>query len=361
MEKAKIENITFDEEDAKLIKLRSDLLLKAKAIQYSILPKLNVVLEEALSRVRKCYGIEVFKEDSIVTTSPNFRPNRKNELKVDYTWAITGITGTRKPIWNGFKRTDGKPVAIIGYSLGFAFSENGLDLMFTPSNIDNLTDDSLTKPLVFLRRNSHVVQTILNISGIRYRHLYFDEEDNAIIAFDKFVDRLVDAKVYDLDFWRDKKLPIGLDDLNDLIDSFIIFYPIYDSVLRIAKGQKDIFKELISKLKIKHLSSNEEVNTEEENGNQAEHILTEEEKDLLSQSIDGKKIAKAGIRWQVMERDDFKCVACGVSAKDGAILHVDHIIPRSKGGKDVMDNYQTLCHQCNIGKSNKSQVNLRKE
>jgi 5-methylcytosine-specific restriction endonuclease McrA len=48
-----------------------------------------------------------------------------------------------------------------------------------------------------------------------------------------------------------------------------------------------------------------------------------------------------------------------MSAKEGAILHVDHIIPRSKGGKDEMDNYQTLCHKCNIGKSNKSQIDLR--
>ncbi len=42
------------------------------------------------------------------------------------------------------------------------------------------------------------------------------------------------------------------------------------------------------------------------------------------------------------------------------ILHVDHIIPRSKGGKDELDNYQTLCHICNIGKSNKNDTNLRK-
>ncbi|MCR5621132.1 MAG: HNH endonuclease [Treponema sp.] len=68
---------------------------------------------------------------------------------------------------------------------------------------------------------------------------------------------------------------------------------------------------------------------------------------------------RASIRWQVFERDDFRCVACGASASDGAILHVDHIVPRSKGGFDTIENYQTLCQTCNIGKSNKSERNLR--
>ena len=77
--------------------------------------------------------------------------------------------------------------------------------------------------------------------------------------------------------------------------------------------------------------------------------------------IDETIVLKAGKRWQVFDRDDFKCVACGKSANDGAILHVDHILPRSKGGKNELDNYQTLCHLCNIGKSNKSNKDLRKK
>lgn len=59
------------------------------------------------------------------------------------------------------------------------------------------------------------------------------------------------------------------------------------------------------------------------------------------------------LRYDVMRRDGFRCVLCGMSAKDGAILHVDHIIPVSKGGKSEIDNLRTLCEKCNIGKSNK--------
>lgn len=59
------------------------------------------------------------------------------------------------------------------------------------------------------------------------------------------------------------------------------------------------------------------------------------------------------LRFRVMQRDNFKCCACGASpAKDPAVeLHIDHIIPWSKGGETVMENLQTLCAKCNLGKS----------
>jgi 5-methylcytosine-specific restriction endonuclease McrA len=65
------------------------------------------------------------------------------------------------------------------------------------------------------------------------------------------------------------------------------------------------------------------------------------------------------IRWQVFQRDNWKCVSCGRNSQNDVILHVDHIIPRSRGGSDSLENYQTLCHLCNIGKSNKDTTDLR--
>ena len=59
------------------------------------------------------------------------------------------------------------------------------------------------------------------------------------------------------------------------------------------------------------------------------------------------------LRFKVMQRDNFKCCLCGKSpAKDPSIeLHVDHIYPWARGGETVMDNLQTLCSVCNLGKS----------
>lgn len=59
------------------------------------------------------------------------------------------------------------------------------------------------------------------------------------------------------------------------------------------------------------------------------------------------------LRFKVMHRDNFKCCVCGASpAKDpSVVLHVDHIIPWAKGGETIIDNLQTLCSKCNLGKS----------
>ena len=59
------------------------------------------------------------------------------------------------------------------------------------------------------------------------------------------------------------------------------------------------------------------------------------------------------LRFKVMARDNFKCCICGKSpATDPSIiLHVDHIKPWVKGGETTIDNLQTLCSECNLGKS----------
>lgn len=60
------------------------------------------------------------------------------------------------------------------------------------------------------------------------------------------------------------------------------------------------------------------------------------------------------LRWKVLQRDRFKCCACGASPAitPDVELHVDHIKAWSKGGETVAENLQTLCLKCNLGKSN---------
>lgn len=57
------------------------------------------------------------------------------------------------------------------------------------------------------------------------------------------------------------------------------------------------------------------------------------------------------VRAEILTRDQYRCQMCGASAAHGAILHVDHIIPVSRGGQTVHGNLQALCQDCNLGKS----------
>jgi hypothetical protein len=60
------------------------------------------------------------------------------------------------------------------------------------------------------------------------------------------------------------------------------------------------------------------------------------------------------LRLKVLKRDHFKCVLCGRNpANEPSVeLHIDHIIPFSKGGKTNENNLRTLCRECNLGKGN---------
>ncbi|MBN2021255.1 MAG: HNH endonuclease [Pirellulales bacterium] len=59
-------------------------------------------------------------------------------------------------------------------------------------------------------------------------------------------------------------------------------------------------------------------------------------------------------RFRVLVRDGFRCRACGASplTQVGGELHVNHVLPWSKGGETTDDNLQTKCERCNLGKSN---------
>lgn len=72
-------------------------------------------------------------------------------------------------------------------------------------------------------------------------------------------------------------------------------------------------------------------------------------------TLSQRKPIKPSVRFQILKRDNYRCQMCGITAKDGATLEIDHIIPVSKGGTNDEDNLQVLCRDCNAGKSDQWQ------
>ncbi|MEK7534295.1 MAG: HNH endonuclease [Patescibacteria group bacterium] len=92
-----------------------------------------------------------------------------------------------------------------------------------------------------------------------------------------------------------------------------------------------------------------------EDDNAAWLVTEDQQKTKIKYVPENNRTIPLGIRLEVLARDNFRCVYCGKNPSTdlGTKLHVDHITPFSKGGKTNLENLQTLCSDCNLGKSNK--------
>lgn len=63
---------------------------------------------------------------------------------------------------------------------------------------------------------------------------------------------------------------------------------------------------------------------------------------------------------EILERDNYRCVVCGRGKAEGVDLQIDHIKPKDQGGKNTIENGQTLCGQHNFIKKNYSQTEAGK-
>ena len=64
------------------------------------------------------------------------------------------------------------------------------------------------------------------------------------------------------------------------------------------------------------------------------------------------------VRYEVLKRAKYRCELCGAH-EEHAALHVDHILPRAKGGSDDLSNFQALCVTCNTNKRDRDDTDFR--
>ncbi len=58
----------------------------------------------------------------------------------------------------------------------------------------------------------------------------------------------------------------------------------------------------------------------------------------------------------ILKRDAYTCQYCGRNG--GERMTIDHVIPKSLGGRTVWDNVVSACRACNLKKGNKSAAEM---
>ncbi|WP_228438185.1 HNH endonuclease [Chryseobacterium sp. 6424] len=347
--------VFFDEDDRQIF-LCDDLQLKADALRNSILPKFDVITNEIIKGIIEIYEIDFFENLSIVK-SPHFRKSkeqRKDEVKKDYQYCGVGISGKRADNkWFGLDKGTNKVPKINLTTLYLTIGSTGFQNVLRFNHPKNFTEETYKKFFdFFIYENESIVNLLLkaNMSYGFYYSSSLTVYQDLMLKFSK--------KNYDVVFYKPTvEYPLDNEKIVDAILSNIIIFPILNACIQISLGNEHNFEEDLRKLSSKIYDFSNSYQNEKP---KEIKDLSEEEMLLIKEKAEQKIKIVAGIRWQVFKRDNWKCVSCGKSSFDDVILHIDHIIPRSLGGKDDYENFQTLCSECNIGKSNKDTTNLRK-
>lgn len=70
--------------------------------------------------------------------------------------------------------------------------------------------------------------------------------------------------------------------------------------------------------------------------------------------LNKKQYIPLNLRRAVIDRDGLHCVFCDDDLTDKEI-HLDHIIPESRGGPTTYNNLQVTCRKCNLAKGTLSE------
>jgi len=104
------------------------------------------------------------------------------------------------------------------------------------------------------------------------------------------------------------------------------------------------------------------------------YVKGEKKEKAVRVEIDGESIKALSDRYKLFFSKGYTCTECGITGSffalerhlNDACYHLnlyaindegqevlmtkDHIVPKSQGGKDALENYQTMCTLCNFEK-----------
>jgi hypothetical protein len=135
-----------------------------------------------------------------------------------------------------------------------------------------------------------------------------------------------------------------------IIDRMILFESLaqtcFDYLINKLETTKN-YKDLLYYCLLKREMVNEKVLQRTESGKVVEIILGKERNmDVETEHTLSKNLLK---RFEVLKKCSFACAYCGKKSPE-VELELEHIIPKSKGGSDNIDNLNVSCRECNRGK-----------
>ena len=337
MKDASLNDIVFELKDTEIFKI-PDLKTRIATVQNYFFPRLEVLLRDTLDLIQEVYEVNPYETMTFVYYPNNRKTAKDNQ---DFHWVHIGLSGKRRTDRAlKYKRRDGKPFQFHPTYLTFNIELDGRMRVELMPFRQYVSAEFMSDVNSLFKENFDAMSPIFELQQISHTR------SGQFIGLKNVLTGSID----EVNYWTRLYSPAyyfpvdGNRGLWDLVLSFTALYPLLDSFNSLGEGLPVKLPAMLEKFKEWYLNTEEIEDIE----NSQEISIDTEATDLPG--LDSYTFVRAGLWWTVLARDNWTCCSCGRSSReDGITLEVDHIIPRSKGGTDDLENLQTLCKKCNIG------------
>lgn len=343
-----------------------DVKTRLNTLQGYFFPRLERLLDLIVDGIRAVYDLDPF-EDMTVT----YRPAHRTDAKVvrDFGEVYIGLTAKRSKEGLVVRHENGKPYMFGPSSLLVSILPAGALQVSLRPYLYKADED-------FRRLVQASVEQHWDVLGPVMESAHISTSDGSWAGTTGVTTWTpLRASLADGYHWVGPVAPFPLAEdhwLGLVVEQFIVLYPVLDTITRLARGKPERLIDLVERYKAAVEASvvessegapedsHEAGDKEEEEAAAGGDVGEEDWPAQIEASLSGYTFVRPGKWYAVLARDKWTCCSCGRSTRaHGVLLEVDHIVPRSKGGTDDLDNLQTLCKKCNLGKSNKDDTRLR--
>lgn len=348
------ETLLFEDKDLAIFKI-PDIKTRLNTIQNYFFPRLDKLLSQSVELIQEIYGVNPYDRLTIIRT-PDHRKEAKNN-KSDRPYIRIGLGGKRKnekplkvlnksgkPYWHPLSRLyyNIEPTGeIFIYLWLFGNIKTSINLEFIDTWREIFFEHkSILEKILCLNHISHGhAEYFLEFTDILHPELshYLESDSLQFLSYSHYFPISFEKGIFDLQL------------------SFAALYPLLHISIDCELGQPHELTKMLKDYQKWYRDNG----TYKWYAKCSSTEASEDNESLELLELDSYKFIRPGLWWEVLARDRWTCCSCGRTVKEHQItLHVDHIIPRSKGGTDCRENLQALCRKCNIGKSNRDSTTL---